>query len=256
MKTSITKKQRKAGFTLIELMVVIAILASLAAIGYGPIIDHMNDGERQKASSNLKSVFTLLQQFKMDNATFPCDSTAERLQEENPDTDFGALKGDNSNAYFRQLFFKNGVESEKPFFAKVSIANLNMAKEGDDKLANAQALRPGENAMSYVMRRADGNNGENGKTAVDKSNVPLAICSVYPSKTPYAGDKIEFDIKSFRGHVFVLTCDGAVADREDDIQESEDADDKGVLKKERSLFPENKRGVSTAQKYIVLTPEQ
>ena len=253
MKTSITKKQRKGGFTLIELMVVIAILASLAAIGYGPIIDHMNDGERQKANSNLKSVHTLLQQFKMDNATFPCDATAERLQEENPDNDFGALKGDNSNAYFRQLFFKNGVESEKPFFAKLSIGSLNMAKEGDDKLANGQALKAGENAMSYVMRRDT--NSEGNKIAVDRSNVPLAICSVYPSKTPYSGDNVKFDIKSFRGHVFVLSCDGSVVDREDDIIESEEGDDMGVLKKERSLFPENKRGASTAQRYLVLTPE-
>lgn len=253
MKTSITKKNRKGGFTLIELMVVIAILASLAAIGYGPIIDHMNDGERQKANSNLKSVFTLLQQFKMDNTTFPSDPTAERLQEENPDSDFGELKGNTSNAYFRQLFFKNGVESEKPFFAKVAVSSLNVAKEGDDKLANGQALRPGENAMSYVMRRDL--NGENIKLAVDKSNVPLAMCSVYPSKTPYAGDKVKFDMSSFRGHVFVLSCDGSVADRGDDIVESETDEDMGELKKDRQLFPENKRGASTAQRYLVLTPE-
>ena len=250
MKTSITKKQRKGGFTLIELMVVIAILASLAAIGYGPIIDHMNDGERQKANSNLKSVFTMLQQFKMDNTTFPSDTTADRLEEENPDNNFGELKGNYSNAYFRQLFYKNGVDSEKPFFAKVSVAGLNIAKEGDDKLANGQALRPGENAMSYVMR-----SGDNLKLPVDKSNVPLAMCSVYPSKTPYTGDKIVFDMSSFRGHVFVLSCDGSVSDREDDIVESEVSDDMGELKKDRQLFPENKRGISTAQRYLILTPE-
>ena len=99
----VTALNKKKGFTLIELMVVIGILAALASIGYGPILDHMNDGDRQKANSNLKSLHTVLQGFKSDNGSYPCDSTAERLQEEKPELNFGALTGDNSNAYFRQV---------------------------------------------------------------------------------------------------------------------------------------------------------
>lgn len=252
MKTQITKKNRKSGFTLIELMVVIAILAALASIGYGPILDHMNDGERQKANSNLKSVFTLLQQFKMDNGNFPCDNTADLLQEQNPDRDFGELKGNHSNAYFRQLFFKNGVDSEKPFFAKVSVSTLSVQKEGDDRIANGQALRANENAMSYVMRRDPVDPAV--KAPVSKSNAPLAMCSVYPSNTPYTGDKLNIDMTSFNGHFFVLSCDGSVNDREKDIVET-DVDDVGTFQKDRTIFPENKRGRSTAQDYLVLTPE-
>lgn len=253
MKTPITKKNRKGGFTLIELMVVIAILAALASVGYGPIIEHMNDGERQKANSNLKSIYTLLQQFKMDNGSFPCDATAERLQEDNNDRDFGELKGDHSNAYFRQLFYKNGVESEKPFYAKVEVSNLHVTSEGDERIANGQALRPGENAMSYVLRRDA--QDDTAKISVSKSNAPLAMCSIYPSKTPYSGDKVLIDITSFNGHLFVLSCDGSVSDREKDIVESEDNTDVGVIKQDKNLFPENKRGRSTAQDYLVLTPE-
>lgn len=253
MKTPIIKKNRKGGFTLIELMVVIAILAALASIGYGPILDHMNDGERQKANSNLKSVFTLLQQFKMDNGSFPCDATAESLQDSNSDRDFGELKGDHSNAYFRQLYYKNGVESEKPFFAKVSAPGLTVNQEGDDRIANGQALRPGENAMSYVMRRDP--QDDTAKISVSKSNAPLAMCSVYPSKTPYSGDKVMFDMRSFNGHLFVLSCDGSVNDREKDIEASEENEDMGVMREQKSLFPESKRGRSTAQDYLVLTPE-
>ena len=253
MKTPVIKKNCKGGFTLIELMVVIAILAALASIGYGPILDHMNDGERQKANSNLKSVFTLLQQFKMDNGSFPCDATAERLQEDNSDRDFGELKGDHSNAYFRQLYFKNGVESEKPFYAKISAPGLTIQKEGDERIANGQALRPGENAMSYVLRRDPQDDAV--KISVSKSNAPLAMCSIYPSKTPYAGDKLMIDMNSFNGHLFVLSCDGSVADRENDIEPTEENEDMGVVRKEKSLFPESKRGRSTAQDYLVLTPE-
>lgn len=253
MKTPIIKKNRKGGFTLIELMVVIAILAALASIGYGPILEHMNDGERQKANSNLKSVFTLLQQFKMDNGSFPCDATGERLQEENADRDFGELKGDHSNAYFRQLFYKTGVDSERPFYAKISAPGLSIQKEGDERIANGQALRPGENAMSYVLRRDP--EDDNVKIAVSKSNAPLAMCSVYPSSTPYTGDKLMIDMISFNGHFFVLSCDGSVTDQQDSIEESQDNEEIGVVKKEKALFPESKRGKATAPDYLVLTPE-
>ncbi len=253
MKTPNFKKYVKGGFTLIELMVVIAILATLGSIAYGPIMDHMNDGDRQKASTNMKSIFTLLQQFKMDNGSFPCDATGERLQEENPDRDFGDLKGDYSNAYFRQLFFKNGVESEKPFFAKISTAGLQVLAEGDEKLAGGQALRRGENGMSYVMTRSK--EDENVKTSVNRSNSPLVMCSVYPTKTPYSGDKLLVDMLSFKGHFFVLTADGAVTDHEKDIEESMDDETVGVVKAGKDIFPENKRGQATSSKHVVLTPE-
>ncbi len=253
MKTPQFKKYIKKGFTLIELMVVIAILATLGSIAYGPIMDHMNDGDRQKASTNMKSIFTLLQQFKMDNGTFPCDATGDRLQEDNADRDFGELKGDHSNAYFRQLFFKNGVESEKPFFAKVSAPGLQILAEGDEKLANGQALRPGENAMSYVLLPDP--QDDNVKVAVSRSNVPLVMCSLYPSKTPYAGDKILIDMSSFKGHFFVLTGDGAVADHEKNIEESPDNDMYGVVRANKDIFPENKRGRATGKDHLVLTPE-
>lgn len=252
MKTPIIRKKRKGGFTLIELMVVIAILAALASIGYGPILDHMNDGERQKANANLGTIFKLLQQFKMDNGNYPCDATADRLQDDNTDFDFGELKGNHSNAYFRQLYFKSDVVSERPFYANVNVGALSVT-EGDERIAKGQALRPGENAMSYVMRRDP--QDETVKLGVTKSNAPLAMCSVYPSKTPYSGDKVVFDRVSFRGHVFVLSSDGSVNDREKDVAENPDRDEIGEMKPDKSLFPETRRGRSTAQEYIVLTPE-
>lgn len=253
MKVSALNK--KKGFTLIELMVVIAILAALASIGYGPIIDHMNDGDRQKASSNLKSLHTMLQGFKTDNGSYPCDSTAERLQEDNPELNFGALTGDSSNAYFRQVYYTSSNVSEKPFFAKVACNGLNVTQEGDEKLANGAALSRGENAMAYVMRK----NGEdhNVKNGVNKSNAPLAICGIYPSNTPYVGDAVAFDGSSFRGHAFLLSCDGSVKDLERDLEEDESSGgDKYIMSAGKSLFPENKKGGSTADNYLILSPEK
>ncbi len=253
MKAPILKKQRRNGFTLVELMVVIAILAALASVGYGPILDHMNDGDRQKASSNLKNVFTLLQQFHTDHNQYPCDATAETLREEKSDLDFGELTGDNSNAYFRQLFYKGDVTSEKPFFAKVSTGVLNITTEADDKLAGGQALQAGENAMSYVMLRDKHDSGV--KKSVKVSNAPLAMCSVLPSKTPYSGDKLLIDMDSFRGHLFVLFCDGSVNDMEKALEENPDDETTGVINKKKSIFPETKKGRDTTGDYLILTPE-
>lgn len=251
MKIAALKK--KKGFTLIELMVVIAILAALAAIGYGPIIDHMNDGDRQMASSNLKSMHTILQGFKTDNGSFPCDSTAERLQEEKPDLNFGPLTGDTSNAYFRQLFYSSSVNSEKPFFAKLSCAGKAIAAEGDGKVANGAALGRGENAMGYIMKKDA--TEPNVKVGVNKTNAPLAICGVYPSTTPYDGTAVAYDMSSFRGHVFMLSCDGSVKDLEKDLEEDDTDDEKGTLPEAKNIFPETKKGRSTAGDYVVLSPE-
>ena len=253
MKVSALKK--KKGFTLIELMVVIAILAALASIGYGPILDHLNDGDRQKAISNVKSLHTMLQGFKTDNGSYPCDSTAERLQEEKPDLNFGTLTGDTSNAYLRQVYYSSENVSEKPFFAKVNCNGLNVQQEGDEKLANGAALSRNENAMGYVMRK--NNDDPAVKDGVTKSNAPLIICGVYPSATPYTGDSVVFDGTSFRGHAFVLSCDGSVKDTKDlGMTEDDNDDTKFILPAGKSLFPETKKGRSTADDYVVLSPEK
>lgn len=251
MKISPFKKNRKGGFTLIELMVVIAILATLAAVGYGPIMDHMNDGDRQMASSNLKTLSTIMQQFKTDNGSYPSDATAEKLMEAQPDYNFGELKGDYSNAYFRQIYYTRSNNTEKNFYAKVNCAGKT-TKEADDKLANGRALERGENGLSYVMKKDLSD--ETIKTSVTASNAPLAISSVYPSDKPYSGDKVVYDLVSFGGHVFVLKCDGSVTDMKDkDIVEDENDDERGTMAKE--IFPETKRGRATANQYVVLSPE-
>ncbi len=244
--------RQKKGFTLIELMVVIAILASLAAVGYGPIMEHMNDGDRQQASSNLGQVQKLLLTFSQENGSYPCDATADALLEDerNAEYNFGELKGDRANAYFRQLFYK-GNPTEATFFAK-----HNGTKEPDGKFANGQALTKGENAFAYVLRKESTNPEDApGKRSVTGTSTPLAFSCVPSSRTPYTGDKLKFNRELFYAHAFMVKTDGAVTDLKDKLQEDGEDDTKSVYADNFTPFPETKKGRDTSPDYIIVTPE-
>lgn len=244
--------RQKKGFTLIELMVVVAILASLAAVGYGPIMEHMNDGDRQQASSNLGQVQKLLLTFSQENGSYPCDATADALLEDerNAEYNFGELKGDRANAYFRQLFYK-GNPTEATFYAK-----HNGTKEPDGKFANGQALTKGENAFAYVLRKESTNPEDApGKRSVTGTSTPLAFSCVPSSRTPYTGDKLKFNRELFYAHAFMVKTDGAVTDLKEKLQEDGEDDTKSVYVKDYTPFPETKKGRDTSPDYIIVTPE-
>lgn len=238
--------RKKGGFTLIELIVVIAILGVLATYGYGPIMAHLQDGDRQLANSNLGQLQKILVGFRNDHGDFPCDRTADELAE-NTDYDFGELKGDHSNAYFRQLFYKH-TNTEKTFYGKIQ-----GAKEPDDKIANGQALTKQENVMSYAMLKPKAGEEDLGRRGVTDSKAPLAFCCVAKSRTPWDGTNLQFDMNAFRGgHAFMVGVDGAVKPLVDQLEE----DDSGDLgKPKNTLFPETKKGRDTTGDYIVLTPD-
>ncbi len=255
MKAAYTHAKLKGGFTLIELMVVIAILATLASVGYPAIMDRMNDGDRQKATSNLTQVGSMLMKFKQDNGQYPCDATADDFSDDpaKASYNFGELKGNYSNDYFRQFFYTSVNNSEKNFFAKVICAGKTADQEGDDKIANGQALQPGENGMAYVMRKSI--EDPTVKLSISATNAPLAMSSIYPSDTPYVGDQFNIDNTSFKGHFFVLRADGSVKDLEKDLVENDEDPERANIVEGKSIFPQNKRGRNMADRYVILSPE-
>ncbi len=257
MKLTPISAHNKRGFTLIELMVVIAILAALGGIAYPTIMNQRNAGPRQVASSNLKTVHTLLFQFQEDYMQFPCDATAEEIMNDRDkaEYDFGEITGNYSNNYFRQFFYDAANSSEAPFEAEISCDGA-IAKKGDDDLARGKALSRGENGISYVMRKDFDDDNAKKSVARNATGAPLAMTSVYPSKTPYAGDKFEIDIASFMSHFFVVKADGSIVDLKDDIREDDNEETKGRLKEGADIFPKKKRsGESTAASYLILAPQ-
>jgi type IV pilus assembly protein PilE len=76
--------RRHAGFTLIEVMIVVAIIGILAAIGYPSYTDYIRRGKIAEAISTLADTRTKMEQFFLDNRTYvgadagsmPCNGSA------------------------------------------------------------------------------------------------------------------------------------------------------------------------------------
>ncbi|WP_119323308.1 type II secretion system major pseudopilin GspG [Capsulimonas corticalis] len=68
----------RRGFTLIELLVVILILSILAALIVPRLVSRTSDAKKASASSDISTLSSLLQQYRLDNDGFP--TTEEGLQ--------------------------------------------------------------------------------------------------------------------------------------------------------------------------------
>ena len=63
--------QQRRGFTLIEMLVVILILAILAALIVPRVVGHTSDAKRAKAASDIATVSSLLQEYHLDTDSYP-----------------------------------------------------------------------------------------------------------------------------------------------------------------------------------------
>ncbi|MGA2554125.1 MAG: type II secretion system major pseudopilin GspG [Smithella sp.] len=71
MKLFSRKKNRQAGFTLIELMVVIVILGVLAGLIIPRIMGHPDEARQAKARIQMEALESALKLYKLDNGSYP-----------------------------------------------------------------------------------------------------------------------------------------------------------------------------------------
>ena len=93
-------KQRlqKAGFTLIELMIVVVILGLLATIVMPRILDRPEQARRMKAKVDIRSIESAMGFFKIETGRFP--TTSEGLEALVSDP---GIKGYNSDGYLDKV---------------------------------------------------------------------------------------------------------------------------------------------------------
>lgn len=162
MNTNIQTRRR--GFTLVELLVVITIIAALAALVSPQVMRGLKKADLNTAISNSRQIGQTMFAFQTEYSRFPDASTAESIAEDFPDSDITPSTS-SSNGYFRQLFAAEMTDSEDIFFAKTSIT-----KKPDGVFKGADCLEAGEVAFGYIL------NGQDGLTTGGSASRVLAVC--------------------------------------------------------------------------------
>ena len=189
MKTNVKRTRR--GFTLVELLVVIVIIASLAGLTAPMVIRQRKKADQTEATSNARQIGLAMFEFETEYARFP-DATSGLEVTANTETTL-SMTGTKSNDYFRQLMGAGYTQSETMFYAKVP-----KAKKPDGNIATAAALAIGEVGFGYILQ------GTAGLSTAGNPARPYVV-------TPMLGTSGDtFDRDPFDGKAVILRVDNSV----------------------------------------------
>lgn len=189
-----TNPIRRRGFTLVELLVVIVIIASLAALSAPMIMGQVKKAARTEAISNSKQIGLAMFEFEQDYGSYPDANTLEDITDAFPDATVTGEAGSESNGYFRQLLHAGIAPSEEIFYAKAK----GIKKPDGNISSNTEALAAREVGFGYIM---------DGDTGMSTAGNPSRVIVV----TPLAEDGTNFDGDPFDGFAVVLKIDQSVS---------------------------------------------
>ncbi len=177
--TSATRK----GFTLVELLVVMAIISVLASIAVPTVLDKLKDADRTKALSQIKGVYTSIVEFESEFGTRPGQLVVD-------DELVAHASATDANDCFRQLIQSEKLRSEAAFNIK-SLITTESDRDIGQHPEYAQTLEKGENGFMYM---------DNPRS---KPGAPLAAA-------PLTKQQGTFDSLAYNGKAVVLVNDGEV----------------------------------------------
>src|SRR6478672_2565076 len=142
MKTNPTMRR---GFTLVELLVVIVIIAALAGLTAPMVIRQRKKADQTEAVSNARQIGLALFEFETAYGSFPDKTTATTVKENTGTT--LTFDGSTANDYFRQLMAAEIAQSETLFYAKTAFS-----KKPDNVFNTTdKALSDGEVGFAYLL---------------------------------------------------------------------------------------------------------
>ncbi len=182
MKTNVHNRR---GFTLVELLVVIVIIASLAGLTAPMVIRQRKKADQTEAVSNARQIGFAMLEFESDYGSYPDASTLTEIDENFPSPTIQGTAGPDANGYFKQLMQAGITQSEQMFYAKAK----GTRKPDGDISSDTEALAGGEVGFGYIL------DGTDGLSTAGNPARPFVVTPLVPGSTS-AFDGDPFDKKA------------------------------------------------------------
>jgi prepilin-type N-terminal cleavage/methylation domain-containing protein len=186
-----TNNQMRRGFTLVELLVVIVIIAALAGLTAPMVIRQRKKADQTEAVNNARQIGMALFEFENEYGTFPDDATATAVKDA---TDTTLVSGALANDRFRQLIRAGIAQSEAMFYAKTAFTQKPDGILDQD----TKALSKGEVGFGILM------DATKGLSAAGNPSRPIIAA---PFKVAMDGT---FDSDFYDGKAVILKLDNSV----------------------------------------------
>ena len=186
-----TNYNPRRGFTLVELLVVIVIIAALAGLTAPMVIRQRKKADQTEAVNNARQIGMALFEFETEYGSFPDDTTAVAVKDA---TDTTQVSGSTANDRFRQLIRAGIAQSEAMFYAKTAFTK----KPDGIMTTDVQALDAGEVGYGIMM------NDTKGLSAAGNPGRPIIAA---PFKIAMDGT---FDSDFYDGKAVILKLDNSV----------------------------------------------
>jgi prepilin-type N-terminal cleavage/methylation domain-containing protein len=187
-----TNNRTRRGFTLVELLVVIVIIAALAGLTAPMVIRQRKKADQTEAVNNARQIGLALFEFETEYSKFPDAETATAVAAA---TETTASSGLTANDRFRQLIRSGIAQSEAMFYAKTAFTKKPDGIFNDD----TKALEPGEVGFGIVT-----NSDGKGLSAAGNPSRPIVAA---PFTLALDG---KFDGDFYDGKAVILKLDNSV----------------------------------------------
>lgn len=188
-----TNHKMRRGFTLVELLVVIVIIAALAGLTAPMVIRQRKKADQTEAVNNARQIGIALFEFETEYGSFPDKDTAVTVA---ANTETNAVSGEKANDRFRQLMRAGIAQSESMFYSKTTYTKKPDGVFNDD----TKALAKGE--VGFGLMEASGGKG------LSNAGNPSRPVVMTPFAVELGSEKFDFDV--YDGKAVILKLDNSV----------------------------------------------